>query len=55
MLMGASPTPKMLTSTNWPGLWRKALRMRSSMKRNSNSFSVSVSSVIEVMRADQGR
>ena len=53
--MGASPTPKMDSSTNWPGSWRKASRMRSSTKRNSKSFSVGVSSVMEVMRAGHGR
>ncbi len=55
MEMGASPTPKMDTSTNCPGSWRKASRMRSSTKRNSKSFSVGVSSVMDVMRAGHGR
>ena len=55
MEMGASPTPKMDSSTNCPGSWRKASRMRSSTKRNSKSFSVGVSSVMEVMRAGHGR
>ena len=55
MEMGASPTPKMESSTNWPGSWRNASRMFSSMRRNSKSFSVAVRSVIEVMRAGQGR
>ena len=55
MEMGASPTPKMDTSTNWPGSWENASRMRSSMSRNSNSFSVAVTSMMDVMRAGQGR
>ena len=55
MEMGASPTPKMVSSTNWPGSWRNASRMRSSIKRNSNSFSVAVNSVMDVMRAGHGR
>ena len=55
MEMGASPTPKMDTSTNCPGSWRKASRMRSSMSRSSMSFSVSVRSTMDVMRAGQGR
>ena len=55
MEMGASPTPKMVSSTNWPGSWRNASRMRSSIRRNSNSFSVGVNSVMDVMRAGHGR
>ncbi len=55
MEMGASPTPKMDTSTNCPGSWRNASRMRSSTKRNSKSFSVAVSCWMEVMRAGHGR
>ena len=55
MEMGASPTPKMDSSTNWPGSCRNASRMRSSIRRNSNSFSVAVNSVIDVMRAGHGR
>ena len=53
--MGASPTPKIESSTNWPGSWWNALRMHSSTRRNSKSFSVAVSSVIDVMRAGHGR
>ena len=55
MEMGASPTPKMDNSTNCPGAWQKASRTLSSTSRNSKSFSVAVSSVMEVMRAGHGR
>ena len=55
MEMGASPTPKMDSSTNCPGSCENASRMRSSMRRNSKSFSVAVRSVMDVMRAGQGR
>ena len=53
--ISSSPTPKMDTSTNCPGSWWNALRMRSSTRRNSKSFSVSVSWVMDVMRAGHGR
>ena len=55
MEMGASPTPNRDSSTNWPGAWQNASRIFSSTSRNSKSFSVAVSSVMEVMRAGQGR
>ncbi len=55
MDMGASPTPKTESSTNWPGSCRNASRTRSSTSRNSKSFSVAVRSVMDVMRAGHGR
>ena len=53
--IGASPTPKIDSSTNWPEEKSNASRASSSMRRSSKSFSCGVRSMIEVMRAGQGR
>jgi len=53
--IGASPTPKSDNSTNWPDANWNASRTSSSMMRSSKSFSLSVRSMIEVIRAGQGR